>query len=1679
MRRRDAEIVSHTTGEAIPNWLELDKDVVVEGVGDIVVREEDDGTWSVVRSVDGAEPEADRGHPSEAEALRLAKAYSEGGKIVIERRTSKEVEAAGIHKGMVAKYGEDDVTLTSVSGNDVKILFPGGDELDVDVTQLSEIREAQDVGVPPMTGETPPDMSVMPGAMPGMMAGDHEEEEEELLERGRELIRKWEELEKEEELEEEELEEEEEELGGTSIGPPVYFVEIEPLPGQRQSPLGASKTAAVYLSQEKGEQGRERRVDVHGILDLYKSIGIPLQRAAEKVKIGGIFLISDAESDTYRLEEELINGEIRLLTKDMAREEAETVMEAHTDLPQGTVSQLVGQAKENGSLFLGDRLGYLVQADVLLSPTEDMTGFVLTQDGMVIEGPMDEEQARATLRRSTSLMDESIERAIEFASAGHSPRIANVKIAREPPVCKKCHQRHWPFQPCPGTEPEKEKPAGRGEEKAEEKEAAQEKTSGRVRMYFDWDEFFNSVVPQLSNGEFQQAFDTSLSAAQDDTISEEEKDARDEEVLLFGREAHRRGLPYPSDVVYGLGDRVALASEPDVQGDIEEYRLKDDEINYLVNLVSGSSIWFKESELKPTTNPDTTTTPWTERSKKITDPENKRQTSDFQKDLKQKTGQEVGEEYTLSDEDAEGIAVSVVDQLVTESDIREAAAENPDLQPGDIALNLNTDIRSMVEKDYPAVYESDPDLNLVVAYATNYIASMFPRPPGEFVNEYAMKVGALAKIVSGYETDDAELQDLRDRGVAGKVVELNDENAAVVFGSDVLLIGRKDLEVVGNFFRECTIRKCAPADRNPDKPADEQVWCLYTKHKPERVLGRHKTKPEAIQQEKAIKARGGALTVQGAEICPEFVQRSLKDEEEAVKEYGDMIDELPQDSPERARLEEVKHDEEAHVSLFKKWKKEGQGLSRLAPGLEAPPGTPGPASRDRAVSAPPGAPSRGRPRREEPPEVCVCPITGKEYPKERGVECSSKQCPEHPGVRMVGKPRAGVPPIPPGAPPRELKPSSSYRTAQEDIMQVGESVAYDVALEILDSMDPELYRDMVRRYPDVDPDFFIEAAPVSADELLQQYAAQYENSDAVLEVAVGRLADVVYSIVGQEAETPEETMALRKTAENVRSYADCLVERVQAGVITAGDALKELREEAKQWDWTAEQKKYVKNRLQGKIAEKHGVSHEKALEILDELEAMIFPRTQGKRPFDSGRTPAQEVVSGGGVQARDVRVGQQDIATLLKELPRAQAQSLIRTLDDPGVLSEVLEGLGKGDDTSDARQWLMYAPGASEDLLATYAEDPDPSNRILGLRELASRYPEADLSSWFEDPFPYIAQTAKELQPGEGAREGLPEVPAPAPAPLETTTVPLAGEMRQAAPDLPGAAPPEFPEQPESPEEEEEKKRPARKRRKRGAIGVPKELALTYDAPNEQFVMYDPDYGLISPEGAREKEIRGQLQAFRVRDDTISEALKAAKKEIVQIRIAQGAFGDVQELIKDAVQTAVIQLSPEAPRANLMMVAMDELAKTTSAEDAKQLQNQIKEVLNKELEMYPRPEIPGTNQEFTQIAGDAVKTGRTYEAEEKKKNIKDLGKHGIPLQMEFEKEPPEDIPPNRQLSTIAESLFGFAVDDRVRDQAMPELTGVVDGFGIGNTIRVAMDPSVYNPEGGIGIYSPDGLIKIS
>jgi hypothetical protein len=51
------------------------------------------------------------------------------------------------------------------------------------------------------------------------------------------------------------------------------------------------------------------------------------------------------------------------------------------------------------------------------------------------------------------------------------------------------------------------------------------------------------------------------------------------------------------------------------------------------------------------------------------------------------------------------------------------------------------------------------------------------------------------------------------------------------------------------------IRPCRKADIDPKRPGHRV--CLYSRRRPRRVLGRHRTYRAALRQERAIKARGG------------------------------------------------------------------------------------------------------------------------------------------------------------------------------------------------------------------------------------------------------------------------------------------------------------------------------------------------------------------------------------------------------------------------------------------------------------------------------------------------------------------------------------------------------------------------------------------------------------------------------------------------------------------------------------------------------------------------------------------------------------------------------------------------------------------------------------------------------
>jgi len=51
-----------------------------------------------------------------------------------------------------------------------------------------------------------------------------------------------------------------------------------------------------------------------------------------------------------------------------------------------------------------------------------------------------------------------------------------------------------------------------------------------------------------------------------------------------------------------------------------------------------------------------------------------------------------------------------------------------------------------------------------------------------------------------------------------------------------------------------SIIKHCPKKNQDDRPKSEQQWCLYTKDK-NRLLGRHPTKEDALNQEKLIQIR--------------------------------------------------------------------------------------------------------------------------------------------------------------------------------------------------------------------------------------------------------------------------------------------------------------------------------------------------------------------------------------------------------------------------------------------------------------------------------------------------------------------------------------------------------------------------------------------------------------------------------------------------------------------------------------------------------------------------------------------------------------------------------------------------------------------------------------------------------
>jgi len=163
------------------------------------------------------------------------------------------------------------------------------------------------------------------------------------------------------------------------------------------------------------------------------------------------------------------------------------------------------------------------------------------------------------------------------------------------------------------------------------------KEAGKVTMRFDWPEFFNDVLPQLSNREFQSTFNDTIINSPEVTASQEEQDLYKEELDKFGKEASRRGLPNPLSLEYSIYDKVITTVNPKIAGTITEYRKDKDGIKYLI-ASKNNELWFSGKEITAAESNDE---PMYERTYKSTEPENSTQDKEFNKDLSQKTGSEV------------------------------------------------------------------------------------------------------------------------------------------------------------------------------------------------------------------------------------------------------------------------------------------------------------------------------------------------------------------------------------------------------------------------------------------------------------------------------------------------------------------------------------------------------------------------------------------------------------------------------------------------------------------------------------------------------------------------------------------------------------------------------------------------------------------------------------------------------------------------------------------------------------------------------------------------------------------------------------------------------------------------------------------------------------------------------
>lgn len=92
--------------------------------------------------------------------------------------------------------------------------------------------------------------------------------------------------------------------------------------------------------------------------------------------------------------------------------------------------------------------------------------------------------------------------------------------------------------------------------------------------------------------------------------------------------------------------------------------------------------------------------------------------------------------------------------------------------------------------------------------------------------------------------------------------------------------------------KTAVIHECKPADKDDDRPADQQKWCLYTSDG-SRLLGRHPSKEKAENQERAIQVNKHsslrARTIRLAHEKPELREHLLPILKEATVEEDSRL----------------------------------------------------------------------------------------------------------------------------------------------------------------------------------------------------------------------------------------------------------------------------------------------------------------------------------------------------------------------------------------------------------------------------------------------------------------------------------------------------------------------------------------------------------------------------------------------------------------------------------------------------------------------------------------------------------------------------------------------------------------------------------------------------------------------